>query len=575
MAARRARGLVHVFAVASALLAGPTLARATDIDGVQPAALDQPRINALVRRVPGGPPLAGQDFFGEPFFNIQAFYDTGASGAILSESTARTLGVRRQRFPDASGPRVLFEDVGVAGIGRFNVSEPLEVALAPFHPGADVNNLATAPQVYNQVFGPLRLQIGELGAAVDPFFGGLDIFGTAVMAGKVVVMDPTPVDTLLDLMRTYVYAPGTPFNPGAAGSNPGIPATNRQVRLSYAFFGDFTRLTPPGAEGPALAHNPFIGPDPLTGQPATTPPVTVAFRDRQGHGSFLLDTGAASSIVSTALARTLGVRHVPGTEGTARPKLEIFDPDHPELPGRPLRGQFKVSLGGVGGTARAAGFFLDALVVPTVHGDPADPGDPAHLRFVRAPVLVSDVALRNVSTGQTFVFDGILGMNFMVASLMVLEQPPFFGDLREGAFDWIVVDEGQGLLGLNLKPIPDLAVVDVTRPVARADAGQSLSIPVTVANHGAAAAPVASIRLYLSTDRTRSDTDVELDGAVAVPALDPGQTLSASAAVAIPPTTPPGRYVVLACVDAAVAETSKANNCRPSDDRLRVTAPGT
>src|SRR5262249_60933364 len=164
--------------------------------------------------------------------------------------------------------------------GRFNVSEALEVALAPFQPGADVNNPLTAATVYDQVFGPVRLQMGPLGAAPDPLLGGLDVFGTAVMVGKVVVMDPTPVDTLLDRMRTYVYAPGTPFNPSAADRNPGIPTTNRQVRLSYAFFGDFTRLTPPDAAGPSLASNPFIGPDPLTGNPATTPPVTVAFRDR-------------------------------------------------------------------------------------------------------------------------------------------------------------------------------------------------------------------------------------------------------------------------------------------------------
>lgn len=36
-------------------------ALATDIDGVQPAALDQPRINMLLRRAPGAPPLEAKE----------------------------------------------------------------------------------------------------------------------------------------------------------------------------------------------------------------------------------------------------------------------------------------------------------------------------------------------------------------------------------------------------------------------------------------------------------------------------------------------------------------------------------
>ena len=84
------------------------------------------------------------------------------------------------------------------------------------------------------------------------------------MAGKVVVMDPTPLEDWenLDYMHAFVYNPGTPFTPGNAAS-PGIPTTNRHIRLSYGSFDRFSEITPTGAPGPTLAHNPFIGPDPV------------------------------------------------------------------------------------------------------------------------------------------------------------------------------------------------------------------------------------------------------------------------------------------------------------------------
>src|SRR5687767_871902 len=84
--------------VAAAAAAGawltilPTPAQATDIQGVLPGALDQPRVNALLRRSPTGNPLTAE---GVPFnaeqpweFVFNAFLDTGASGHLLSNETA-------------------------------------------------------------------------------------------------------------------------------------------------------------------------------------------------------------------------------------------------------------------------------------------------------------------------------------------------------------------------------------------------------------------------------------------------------------------------------------------------------
>jgi hypothetical protein len=94
-----------------ALLSSVGSVSALDIVGVQPAALDQSRVNVLLR-APGPPigaPLTGTDSLGDETFNIQAFFDTGASGVVLSEETADLLSVQRS-------PGVLFEDIGICGV---------------------------------------------------------------------------------------------------------------------------------------------------------------------------------------------------------------------------------------------------------------------------------------------------------------------------------------------------------------------------------------------------------------------------------------------------------------------------
>ena len=429
---------------------------AFDIPGVQPASLDQPRVNALLRRTPTGGPLTGIDIiFGDEIFNIQAFYDTGASGMILSDVTADFLGVTRAQF---SGADVVFEDVGVGGSSTFNVSEPLYIDLAPFHPSADINNPATESTVYDQRFGPLRVQIG---GTVIPLLGGLDIFGMPAMQGKMVVMDPKPLDDFVllgipDLMRTWIYDPGTPFNPGDLAANPGIPPTNRHVQLSYADFDRFTQTTPPGAEGPALRHNPFIGANPVAAldpgvPPDNTPGVTITLGANQATGSFLFDTGAAGSFVSTDFAAVINVRYQPGTLGTADPLLELFDPADPSAAGTLLPNQFQLTISGIGGSVKAAGFFLDSLSVPTIEGDP--------LKYIGAPVLVFDISVQDPITLDTLTLDGVFGMNFLVASIFFIEDPLTFGPSSTGAFDWLVFDEPNGLLGLQLAGAPPVPIV--------------------------------------------------------------------------------------------------------------------
>lgn len=418
--------------------AGPVLA--FEILGVQNAALDQPRVNAQLRRTSTGAPLTGTDpIFGDPISNIQAFLDTGASGGVLSQETARLLGVRRT-------PGVLFEDVGIGGTVPFRVSEPLFVDVGPFFLFAD--------PAYNQQFGPLRTQIGPPADPSNPFLGGIDVLGMPTMAGKVVVMDPKPLDTLTDFMHTYVYNPGTVFNPAAAESDPGIPPTNRTIDLSFGSFDRFTQLTPPGADGPTLRENPFIGPNPVAMldpslPPDDTPGMTLKLGSQQTTGSFLLDTGAIASVISKDLAADLNVRYA--LDPTLPPTLELFDPANPSADGTVLPNQFRLTLSGLGGDLTAAGFFLDSMLLRTKEGDPLNDDDPAHLRYIGAPVLVADISLKDPVTLDELTLDGLFAMNFLVASIFFSEEPFAIGDINPSPFNWVVFDANDGVLGVDVR----------------------------------------------------------------------------------------------------------------------------
>ncbi|HEX2973706.1 MAG TPA: pepsin/retropepsin-like aspartic protease family protein [Tepidisphaeraceae bacterium] len=426
------------------LLSCVTAAFATDIEGVQPAALDQPRINLLIRRGLNQPPLTGKaeqnallqlmepDAKPKQTFNIQAFLDTGASGVVLSANTAKSLKITSASL---NGAPIVFHDVGVAGGDTFHVSEPLYLAMAAFHPGTDTDDPA---RDYRQQAGPIRAQVGPLGGGglLEMMVGGLDVAGMPVMTGKVAVIDPKPVNGFDDTMRAYLYKPGTRFNPAQAKRDPGIPPVNRHVRLSYASFARFTHTTPANALGPTIVRNPFIGPDPTSPtKPAGPVGITIAHNGKTSQGSWLLDTGAAASLLSTQQAAAVGIRYRPGTEGTATPILD----------GVPQDQQFTLTVGGIGGQRKSAGFYLNELRVPTTEGD--------ILIYRPAPVLVCDITVEDAKTQQRLTLDGVFGMNFLAASAKIGEGLlPDIGKLTEGPFEWIVFDEPNALLGLQLRP---------------------------------------------------------------------------------------------------------------------------
>ncbi len=407
-----------------------------EIQGVQNASLDQPRINVALTLPGSNDPLTatGEDIFGTPFetFNIQAFYDTGASGVLISSDTADALGV-------PIDPGVVFSDVGVGGTEDFAVSTALDVHLAPFDlfGEIDIDNPASFASVYNHSFTNIRAQVGPIDAPTNPLLSGLDVFGMPVFAGKTVVMDNRSVNQVAGTIRTDVY--------DSVPNNPNVPITQRHVQLSYGDFARFTETTPSPDKAPTLADNPFIGPNPvlaLDGVEDDTPGVTIRHDGKSHTGSWLYDTGAAASILSESIAATLGVTYAP----------DDGDPlTGPVLVGVPLDRQFTLTIGGIGGSSQVAGFFLDSLTVPTIEGDGDDPDDPLHIHFDGAPVLVADITLQDPDTGDMLTLDGVFGMNFQVGSIFVSE-PLQLGDIRAGAFDFITFDQPSGVLGLRLNP---------------------------------------------------------------------------------------------------------------------------
>ncbi len=490
---------------------------------VLPAALDQPQINAIIYVGNNSTPQIGQTSTIDPLtldttyvntFNVTGYLDTGASGILISNPTN---SVEKLPTLSSNGTPVIYSDVGVAGSDDFQVSDLVRLSLASFYQRTDLDQFSDANDTvpitmpYTPIPSPsssVRVQIGPFTPTVDnpitddfsDLFSDLsavDVIGMPAMQGRVTVIDPTRVNNLgtlfdqllsdpdhVDLsaldadmsVHSFIYAPGTPFHSSTTATDPGIPATSLHVKLSYADFGRFTQVTPDGQPGPTLVHNPIIGMDPVRLMDGTAQPSNPGIRitrdisvpDGQGgtttqtlasEGNWLLDTGAAATIISKAQAAALDVTYKDGTFGTDNPVLV-------DQNGDPLPNQFQLAIGGIGGQETLAGFYLDSLTVRTQEGNAANNSDPNHLVWVHEPVLVGDVSVKDPATGQTLTLDGIFGMNNLIGSAD-FSLDPTSGDLSDlstanGFFNWITFDEPSGVLGLSIDPAALAAASAVT-----------------------------------------------------------------------------------------------------------------
>ena len=168
--------LLPIFCLGAALVLSPLPAWSVDIGGVMPAAMDQPRINILLKTTPNGTPI---NVLGLDWFMDDPYLDTGASGIMLSQWTTILFDLEKKysHFPEGSNTEVIYQDIGVGGSQDFNVTVPLYLGIAKYHP--DVDGSSTVP--FTRTLGPVRLQMTP---EDSPEIGPLDVVGMPAMVGK-------------------------------------------------------------------------------------------------------------------------------------------------------------------------------------------------------------------------------------------------------------------------------------------------------------------------------------------------------------------------------------------------------
>jgi hypothetical protein len=421
---------------------------ALEIDGVQPAALDQPRIQIALKRTADGEPIVGKaggglrgaqadmlkELLDDPALqdlgldagmlgalggggaagSFTAFLDTGASGMMLAGTQAAAMGLDFARADD--GSRVTFYDVGVGGEEAFAVTTPLHVDLSPFGRGA----------IDGEPAGPFRFQVKPGGGMLESLVGPINLVGMPAMLGRVMVLDASGMADL-ELLSTSLVPPGHEAIPRPDADTITVP-------LTYVEFAEFTRITPEAAAFPAMAASPMIGPHPLepTRPDADARPLSLTHHGKQVAAIWLLDTGAVASILSEQHANRLGV---------------TIRPDGTGLDGPGTDRQFTLPIGGVGGMKNVHGFFIQRLEVPTAGREP--------LVYRNAPVLVLDITITHPLTNEPFTLDGVFGMNYLVGSAHVsvagggMLGMPSIGDIRDTPFNHVVIDHATQQMRLH------------------------------------------------------------------------------------------------------------------------------
>jgi hypothetical protein len=320
----------------------------------------------------------------------------------------------------------------------------------------------------------VRLELNPTPVQDDFLEEPLNLVGMPAMIGKMVVIDSrlynhltgldqnltatydSQISSLADFpsnpqeapepqLQTWVYNKGQTLNPSTPLFNPGVPHADYVVKLSYADLSRFTTTSPneAGVEGPTFSHNPFIGPVPFTSAPPPpgSPPGISLSRTLTGTstiasttGSWLLDTGAQVSFMSSAEALALGVELTTDSDG---------DPELIDLQtGGDPAGEFSVDLEGAGGDAgEMLGFTVDELDLPTTTGD---------IIFHDVPIGVLDIEVTDGT--NTYTLDGDFGMNLLLPSL----DPDTF-NINGGQFDFVTFDEPDGelLLTNNTLSVPE------------------------------------------------------------------------------------------------------------------------
>ncbi len=337
------------------------------VEGTLEAALGQPMVQVRLsdgRRVLTGRSTELEQLLGEAdevVRSFPAFLDTGAGSFVISRSTAERFGV--EAAPDA-----VYIEVGLHGEVEMGVSRPYSVALA----GSDGGGGRVE---FTALEREARLLLNRSAEApmLQQLAGGVDVVGMPAIQRLVVEIVPTApkAQPEVEALHELLQPPLVLLHQG----RPRIAPGDLVVALESM---DFNRRRHPKNSGPlpALASNPVVS------------GIAIDHAGRSVAGDWLLDTGAASSIISSAHAQRLGL-----LDETGKPARE---PD------------FRLTVTGISGTPREhPGFVVDRVRVPADRS--------RTIEYRRVHVIVRDVLVR-LDDGRDVTLDGVFGMNLLLAS---------------------------------------------------------------------------------------------------------------------------------------------------------------
>ncbi|MDD5459636.1 MAG: dockerin type I domain-containing protein [Phycisphaerae bacterium] len=404
---------VFVFALTGLIDAAGDLV----VEGTLEANLDLPKVLFIIKRDPNAPALETYDWFSDEYYFAPhyAYLDTGASGILLSLETATLMGITTEL-------NAQYVDVGVGGEEYFDVSEPLYLGVADYNTPDpnDQNSYSLLPSWHFQVSQQ----------EADELIGFINLIGMPAMAGNIAVFDTGVTNEGLGDPNLWDFN-GIDFNDIwdlndlSAGEyiadikypgDPNMPQTDFEIPLIFENFlaTDNPYNIPPLPVG---AYNPLIK------------NVTVENNNVQITSDWLLDTGAAASIISSDIAWQFGLIDDEGNT--------IVLPD------------FYLTVGGVGGTIEEIpGYIIDRLSIPTLSG--------FNLVFTNACVAVHDIAVYNFETEEWTILNGIFGENFLTVSVQMEAGWPV--DFTPTIFDKVVFDTTKATLGFKLIDINDMPV---------------------------------------------------------------------------------------------------------------------
>ncbi len=357
------------------------------------AALAPPMVSFELRHTNGRALAADDDELLGDLLGVltgAAVLDTGASGTVLSGPTAARYDIAPER-----GAR--YVEVGMNGEHTMAVSRPYALALCePSQPSRCQESLvlrsqrfllnAPAGGVASASGGDLMALLASPGQATNVI--GMPAIGEAVVELRSATQGAAPLAVEIHPRGARVSA-------------------DHWITLDMV---DFNRRRHPKNRGPlpSLAVNPMV------------PDVRVHAGAREARGDWLLDTGSIVTVLSSRLAREIGL-----VDGAGRPA-------------RPA--DFALPIGGISGTQKnLPGFYVDRIEI--------DADDGTTIVVEHPAVLVHDVTTKT-DDGREHRLDGILGMNVLSGSGSGLTLTGF-AKTHASAFDRVVIDGPRARLGLT------------------------------------------------------------------------------------------------------------------------------